>query len=115
MLARPRALVQLDRVGAQAHRAAHVPDLLLLGQEVDHRERRLGVELGRVGAVHAGHVAGEVSHGDLHPEADAEVGHAVLARELRGPDLALDATHAEAPGDQDAVALRQLARSPRRR
>src|SRR5688500_17135070 len=37
-LARRGALVELDRVGAQAHRAAHVGDLLLLGQEVDDRE-----------------------------------------------------------------------------
>ena len=49
-LARARAVVQLHRVGAEAHRAAEVGDLLLLGQQVDHRERRLGVELGRVGA-----------------------------------------------------------------
>ena len=72
-LAGARALVQLHRVGAQAHRAAHVAHFLLLGQEVDHREGRLGVELGRVGPVHAGHVAGELGHGDLHAEADAEV------------------------------------------
>ena len=69
---------------------------------------RLGVELGRVGAVHAGDVAGELGHGDLHAEADAEVGHAVLAGEARGADLALDAAHAEAAGDQDPVALGEL-------
>src|SRR4029077_15400116 len=53
-LSRPRALVQLDRVGAEAHRAAHVGDFLLLGQEIDDRVGRLGVELGGVGALHAG-------------------------------------------------------------
>jgi hypothetical protein len=65
--------VQLDRVGAEAHRPAEVGDLLLLGQQVDDRERRLGVELGRVGAVHAGDVARELGHGDLHAQADAQV------------------------------------------
>ena len=33
-----RAGVELHRVGAQAHRAAHVVDLLLLRQQVDHRD-----------------------------------------------------------------------------
>ena len=108
-LAGARAVVELHRVGAQAHRAAHVADLLLLRQQVDHRVRRLGVELGRVGAVHAGDVAGELGDRDLHAEADAEVGHAVLAREARRADLALDPAHAEAAGDEDAVAVGELA------
>ena len=102
-LAHPRRLVELDRVGAEPHRAAHVGDLLLLGQQVDHRERRLEVELGRVGAGHAGHVAGELAHRHLHAEADAEVRDLALARDLRGADLALDPATAEAPGDQDPV------------
>ena len=33
--------VDLDRVGAEPHGAAHVGDLALLGQQVDHRVRRL--------------------------------------------------------------------------
>ena len=72
-LARPRAGVELDRIGAQAHRAAEVGDLLLLGQEVDDGVRRLGIELRRVRAVHVGDVAGELAHRDLHAQADAEV------------------------------------------
>ena len=70
---------------------------------------RLRVELGGVGAVHAGHVAGELGHRDLHAEADAQVGHVVLARVARGLDLALDAAHAEAAGHEDAVAGGELA------
>ena len=104
-LAGAGAGVELDRVGAEAHRAAEVGDLLLLGQQVDHRERRLGVELGRVGAVHAGDVPRELGDGDLHAEADAEVRDPLLARDLRGADLALDAAAAEAAGDQDAVGV----------
>src|SRR5918999_1361837 len=69
-LAGAGALVELDRIGPQSHGAAHVPHFLLLGQQVDDRERRLGVELGGVGPLHAGHVASEVGHGDLHTQAD---------------------------------------------
>ena len=37
-LARARPVGELDRLGAEAHRAAEVLDLLLLGQQVDHRD-----------------------------------------------------------------------------
>ena len=104
-LVRGGAVVDLDRVGAQAHRAAEVGDLLLLGQEVDHRPLGLDVELGGVGARHAGDVARELADGDLHAEADAEVRDAALAGDARGADLALDAAAAEAAGDQDAVGV----------
>ena len=104
-LARLRALVELDRVGAEAHRAAHVVDLLLLGQQVDHGVRRLGVELRRVGAVHADDVAREVGHRHLHAEAHAQVRDLVVAGDPRGGDLALDPADAEAAGDEDAVGL----------
>ena len=69
---------------------------------------RLGVELGGVGAVHAGHVAGELDHRDLHPEADPQVGDLALAGDPRRLDLALDAALAEAAGDQDPVAALEL-------
>src|SRR4051794_4244270 len=108
-LLRARAVVELHRVRAEAHGAAHVAHLLLLRQEVDHGVRRLGVELGRVGAVETCDVARELGHRDLHAEADPEVWHAALPSEPRGPDLALDAAHAEATGDQDPVALLELA------
>src|SRR4051794_20850938 len=102
-LADSRALVKLDRIGAQPHGAAEVADLLLLGQQVDHRERRLGIELGRVGAVHVRDMAGELRHRDLHAEADPQVRDTVLARVAGGADLALDAANTEAPRDEDAV------------
>ena len=102
-------LEERDRVGAQPHRATHVLDLLLLGQKVDHRIRRLRVELARVGALEAGHVPGELDHGHLHAQADAEVGHAVLTGEAGRGDLALDPADAEPARDQHAVRLLQLA------
>src|SRR4051794_3847504 len=102
-LADPRALVELHRVGAQAHRAAKVANLFLLGQQIDDRERGLRVELGRVGAVHACDVACELCDRDLHAEADAQVWHTVLACVTRRADLALYSTDAEAARHQDAV------------
>src|SRR3954447_2078056 len=86
---RPRARVELDGIGAEAHRPAEVGDLLLLGQQVDDGVRRLGVELGRVGAVHLRHVPRELAYGDLHAETDPEVGDLALAGDLGGADLAL--------------------------
>src|SRR5207249_10822812 len=48
--ARTRLLRDLDRLRAEAHRAAEILDLLLLGEEVDHRVRGLRVHLRRVRA-----------------------------------------------------------------
>src|SRR4051794_15624918 len=102
-LAGAGAVVELHGVGAEPHRATHVADLLLLRQEVDDREWRLGVELGGVRALHAGHVPREVGDGDLHAQADAQVRHAVLARVAGSCDLALDPALAEAAGDEEAI------------
>src|ERR1700692_3538185 len=95
-LAYRRVWVELDRIRAQAHGPTHVGDLLLLREQVDHREWSLRVELGGVGALHARHVPRELGYGDLHTQADTEVGHPALAGDLGGPDLALDPTAAEA-------------------
>ena len=46
--------------------------------------------------------------GHLHAEADAEIGHLVLARETHRGDLALGAALAEAAGHQDAVDVLQV-------
>src|SRR3954470_17308470 len=47
-------------------------------------------------------VARDLRHRDLHAEADAQVGHAPLAREAGRADLALDSAHSEAARDEDA-------------
>src|SRR5829696_2243309 len=104
-LARLGVGVQLHRVGAEPHGAAHVGDLLLLGQQVDDRVLRVRVELAGVRPLHADHVAGEVGDRHLHAEADAEVRDALLARDPRGRDLALYPALAEPAGDEDAVGL----------
>ena len=49
------------------------------------------------------HVARVLDDRDLHAEADAEIGHAALARVAHGLDLALDAALAEAARHQDRV------------
>ena len=71
--------------------------------------RRRRVELGRVGAGEAEHVAGELDGHDLHAEAQAEARDAVLAGVVGGRDLALDAPLAEPAGDDDAVEVAQPA------
>ena len=103
-----RAAAQLDRLGAQAHRAAHVLDVLLLGQQRDHGIERVGIELRRVGAVHAADVARELDDRALHAEADAEERRPRLAGVAHSRDLALDRPRAEAAGDEDAVDAAQL-------
>ena len=104
-LARLGVRVELHRVGPEPHRAAHVGDLLLLGQQVDDRVGGVRVELARVRALHPDDVAGEVRDRHLHAEADAQVRDPLLAGDPGGLDLALDPALAEAAGDQDAVGL----------
>ena len=84
-----RPLLHVDGVGAEAHGAAEIFDLLLLGQEVDHRVGRLRVHLGRVGAVEPDDVPGELGDGDVHAETDAEIRNVALARDAAGGDLPL--------------------------
>ena len=61
------------------------------------------VELGRVGAVEPGEVPGGLDHHALQAEAQAERRDAARAGVPDRADLALDAAHAEAAGDQHAV------------
>ena len=82
--------------------------VLPLVDQRDHRVRRLGLELGAVGVGKAGLVARDLDRGDLHAQADAEVGQLVLAGELGGEDLALDAALAEAAGHEDGVVPGEL-------
>ena len=107
-LARARPVRELDRLGAEAHRAAEILDLLLLGQEVDHRERRLGIHLRRVGAVEADDVARELRDRDVHPEADPEVRNPALAGDAAGEDLPLPAARPEAARNEHAVDALEL-------
>ena len=97
-----RAGRQLGRVEAEAHRAALVLHVALVGHEVDDRVLGEHVELGRVGVRGADDLARELDDRALQAEAQAEVRDAVVAGVVGGEDLALDAAMAEAARDQDA-------------
>jgi hypothetical protein len=93
-------------VGAQPHGAAEVAVLATLlealpahplGDEAD--DRLLGLaELGRARAPQPCGVPGAFDAGHLHAEADAEEGHAALAGELDGCDLAFEPRSPKPPG-----------------
>ena len=107
-VSRTRPFLELDRLRAEAHGAAEILDLLLLREQVDDGERRLGIHLRRVGAVHPADVTCELGDRDVHAEADAEIRDLLLARDPAGEDLPLPAARAEPTGDEDAVGLLEL-------
>ena len=86
-----RTLSELARIGAEAHRATLVLDILLRKHEVDDRVFRLVTELRRVGIRHAADVTRELDDGTLHAQTKAEERNAVLPRILHGANLSLDA------------------------
>ena len=69
--------------------------------------RRIGVEFGTVGVCKPGLVARVFDDGQLHPQAYAEIGDAILARILDRPDLAFDAAFSESTRNQDRVHVLQ--------
>ena len=103
-----RALDDLARIGAEAHRAAFIVHILLLGHEVDDGKlQRIGkLRAGRPG--HPGHVARELAHGRLQPQAYAEEGHLALARMACRVYLALESALAKTAGHEYAVEAPQL-------
>ena len=62
-----------------------------------------GIKFGRVRLGQFQNVARKFNRGDLHAEAQAEVGHLVFARVLRRQDFAFDAAFAETAGHQNAA------------
>mmetsp|Transcript_4320 Transcript_4320/g.13342 ORF Transcript_4320/g.13342 Transcript_4320/m.13342 type:complete len:644 (-) Transcript_4320:155-2086(-) len=87
---------------SEPHRAAHhrLGDLRHIH---DHWMLCVLVKLGRMRVLPAKHCARELDHSDLESQADAKVGHTVLARVLCGKDLALDAAIAKAARNENAV------------
>ena len=108
-----RARLQRSLLRAQAHGAALVGaarallhlagGVLPLGDQPDHRVRRVEVEFGGMRVFEAANVAGEFDDRNLHAQADTKVGHPVLAGVLRSQNLALDATLTEARAHQNRV------------
>ena len=74
--------------------------------------RQLRVHLRRVGVLQADDVAGELDHGALQAQADAEEGNLLLAGKADGLDLAADAAIVEAARHQHAIDAAQHALGP---
>src|SRR5262249_5488026 len=107
----PAAALKDLRIGAEGPGAAEIPvragrvefvALHPLGHQSAHR---LGsrTEFGRVCFLDAAEVARRFDDGHLHPEANPEIRHLALARELYRPDFPLSPALAEAARDQNAV------------
>ena len=88
-------------------------DLVLVGHRGDHRIGGVGVELGRVRAAEAGEVPRRLDDDALQPQAQTEHRDPVDPGEVDGADLALDAAHPEAAGDQHALHVGQRGRGRR--
>src|SRR4029079_5437673 len=97
-----RAGCQLGQIEAEAHRAALVLHLALVGHEVDDRVVGEHVELGRVGVASPDDLAGELDDRALETQAEAQIRDAVFASEVGSKDLALDPAMAETARDEDA-------------
>ena len=89
--------------GAETHGGAHVGDALLFFLQTDDGMSGFFVEFGRVGFGEAADVSGVFDGGNLHAEADSEVGYLVFAGVLRGNDFTLDTAIAKSSRDEDAI------------
>ena len=87
----------------QAHGAALGDVALLVGHQRDDVVLAVRGELAGVRIGIAQHIAGKLHDHDLHAQADAEVGHMILAGVLCGLDHSLNAAVTEAAGHDDAV------------
>src|SRR2546423_12033823 len=109
--AHPAAALEHGRIGAQAHRAAEVVmnaanlNVISLHPLRHQSYDRMGgvAELAGIRVIDAAEIAGGFDHRHLHPEANAEIRHLALARELHRADLALAAALTEPSRDQNAI------------
>ena len=90
-------------IGPQPHGASLVGDPPLAGHQVNDRVGGGPGELAGVGVRHAADVAGKLHHRHLHPQADAQEGHALLPGIPNGGNFALDPPAAEAAGNQNPI------------
>ena len=102
-IAGTRAGLQLAIVDTQAHGAAHVGDVALVGHQVDDWIFGAHVKLGAVGLIRLQNVAGKVDAHHLHAQAQPKVWHRVLTCIVGGADLAFDPAIAKAAGHDNAV------------
>ena len=105
-------------LGTQAHGAAQIGIFIAgldgaigifpLGDERNDGMWAIGLELCAIGIAETGHMAGKFNGGYLHAQADAQIGHLVLAGKAGSLDLAFDAAFAEAAGHQHRVVAGEL-------
>ena len=100
-LVEARSWHDLHRVLAQPHRPPLGRDTALLGEEVDHRVRRSRIELRGVRLLPPQRFPGERNRGDLHPEADPEVGHPGPPGVVGSEHLPLDPPFSKSARNQD--------------
>src|ERR1041385_4559538 len=86
--------------GTEAHAGALRLYVALFFKQADDGIGRVRVELGAVRFFEATNISRELDRGDLHAEAEAQVGDFVFAGEFRRADFSLDAAFAEAAGNQ---------------
>ena len=89
----------------QPQRAALVDVVILVRHKVNHLVRAVFIEFMGIGIFKASDVPGVLDHGDLHAQANAEVGHVMLPGVPCRQDHALDAATAKAAGNDDAIRL----------
>ena len=77
--------------------------ILPLGDQCHDRVRRRGIELGAVRIGETSLVPRILDDRQLHPQTDAEIGNAVLARMANRLDLAFDAALAKSTRHYDRV------------
>nr|AXN76753.1 CTP synthetase [Aeromonas veronii] len=104
---------QVAELGTQTHGTAQIGllgtglDVALfihpLGDEADDRIRAIFLEFGGVSPFHTRYVASEFDHGNLHAEADTQVGDLVLAGILGSQNFAFHTALTEATRHQDRV------------
>ena len=115
------ARLQARWIGAEAHRATLVgigvaQDFLIalgpLFHQADQRRIGLGIILGRVRLVDAGHVARRLDDGHLHAIANAETRHLAFACKPCRPHLAMRAALSKATRQDDAMHAFQNVQRP---
>ena len=95
---RQATLLQMARIAAQAHGASLGGDPYLVGHQSDNGVGGGRGQLTGVGVRQAAHMTGKFHHGHLHPQADAQEGHAILPGVPDSGDHPLHAPVAEAAG-----------------
>src|SRR3984893_15929854 len=109
--AHPAAALEHGGIGTEPHRAAKIvvdaPDLELVSlhpfRHQAHHRMGGAAEFSRVGVLDAAEIEGGFNDGHLHSEANPEIRHLTLARELCGSDFSFAAALAEPSRNQNAV------------